>query len=464
MKQCDQCGRSSKRITRNYQNESYCLTCYSREFKQKNCLQCGEVRRIHRKAEPPICQKCFNTKPCVRCGKEKFDIGKITIYGPICGSCTPYFREKRPCEDCGELSSRLSRVGKDATGPLLCVNCYQRARGSATCVMCRKYRLLVQTEQGHICQKCADLGIVPCPDCKGDMPAGMGKICETCSWSKTLAHRIEIWIVTIRGTSCRQAFQQFVDWLVIEVGVKKATLTIELYVPFFVEAAKQWGELPPYAMILAHFKPKGMRQYLKVKQWLQTSYFTHYDESKAVDWAEQDRIKVLQSKLDHNPMASSLLNGYLETLTAKLQAGRTSMQSIRLALQPVVGLMLSLEHLPTQADVDQYLAVKQGQKAALTGFINYLNKCYELELVCQLNEQLVAQVKQQNRHKLEQKMIELVIKYRNDPAAFDKKEWFQTAMLYFHGVDFKKDSKFDVVEEKFRVFQGNKEYFLPLMA
>lgn len=463
MTQCDQCGRHDAKISRIYKDESYCSTCYAREFKPKPCIKCSEIRRIHRKADPPICHTCFTAKPCVRCGKIEFDVGKITIYGPVCNACSPYFRPKKPCENCGKLSSRLSRVSQKDIGLLLCPNCYQRARGSATCTMCRKYRVLVETDQDAVCQKCADLGMIPCSACHADMPAGMGKICESCYWTKTLNHRVEIWAFTIVGKICRQAFAQFVAWLVTDVGVKKATITIERYVPFFVEVSKQWNELPAYTVILARFKPKGMRQYLKVKQWLQTAYFAQFDASKADDLAEQGRITTLQSKLCDNSVAIKLLNGYLEKLTAKLHAGQTSIKSIRLALQPVVGLILTLDHIPTQADVDQYLAVKQGQKAALTGFINYLNKVYKLELVCQLNEQLIAEVRQQNLQKLEQQMIELVVQYRNEPTTFNEKAWIKTAMMYFHQVDLKKNSKIEVESGKYKVFQEHKTYLMPLV-
>ncbi len=463
MSQCDQCGRHDAKISRIYKDESYCSTCYAREFKPKPCIQCSEIRRIHRKADPPICHTCFTAKPCVRCGKTEFDVGKITIYGPVCNACSPYFRPKQPCEDCGKLSSRLSRVGREGNGFLLCPNCYQRARGSATCTLCRRYRVLVETDQGSVCRKCADLGMIQCSACHADMPAGMGKICESCSWTKTLNHRVEMWGFTIKSEPCRQAIAQFVAWLVTDVGVKKATITIERYVPFFVEAAKQWSELPTYAVILAHFKPKGMRQYLKVKQWLQTAYFVQFDASKAGDLAEQERIANLQSKLCHNSVAIKLLNDYMEILTAKLHAGQTSIKSIRLALQPVVGLMLTLDHIPTQADVDQYLAVKQGQKAALTGLINYLNKIYKLELVCQLNEQLIAEVRQRNLQKIEQQMIELVVQYRNEPTTFNERAWVKIAMLYFHQIELKKSSRFDVEADKYTVLQSNKKYFLPLL-
>ena len=157
------------------------------------------------------------------------------------------------------------------------------------------------------------------------------------------------------------------------------------------------------------------------------------------------------------------MNGYLETLNAKLHAGRTSIKSIRLALQPMVGLMQTLDCIPTQADIDQYLAVKQGQKAALTGFINYLNKVYKLELICQLNEQLIAEVRQQNLRKVEQQMIELIIGYRNEPTTYNEKAWLKIAMLYFHHVELEKNSKFEVVSTRYAVFQRNKIYFLPLL-
>ena len=81
-----------------------------------------------------------------------------------------------------------------------------------------------------------------------------------------------------------------------------------------------------------------------------------------------------------NPVAESLFDSYHDKLLAKHHTGKTSISSIRLAMQPVVGLMQGFNHFPIQEDIDAYLRKKPEQRAALTGFISYLRREYALDL------------------------------------------------------------------------------------
>lgn len=208
-------------------------------------------------------------------------------------------------------------------------------------------------------------------------------------------------------------------------------MNIERYAPFFQEAANLWDNLPDYSIITHHFKPKGMRKFLKVKQWLESQEIAPISDNIKQDLAEQDRIATLISKVANHPVATSLVIAYRDRLLLKLDAGKTSLKSVRLALQPAVGLMLMVKKLPTQADIEQYLKAKSGQRAALTGFVHFLNQEYRLSLkITKLTVQEKQKLALNRKQQLEDKVITYVIKCRKNPEYFDLKEWISLILNF----------------------------------
>ena len=464
MKDCSQCGKSVIKYHRIYKGEGYCHTCYVRVFKPLPCSKCGEIHRLNYKEEQAVCEVCCHNRPCIRCGKEGYEIGKITMYGPVCNSCSPYFREKKPCGYCGVLSSKLTKTEKNGTGLSICPKCYRQEKGYETCPQCHKNRLLVETKQGWLCKKCHEVGLVSCQTCGTQMPAGAGNICDACGWLKRFNQRVSLLKFTISAEQVRAAFINFSQWLLQDVGNHKAALAIELYAPFFVEITKFWNGLPSYEVILQHFKPKGLRKYLKVKQWLHIIYQGNIQDSRKTDLAEEGRIDTLFAKIADQPIACDLFKGYQVELMARLYAGRTTLKSVRLALQPAVGLLMQrINQTPTQSDVGCYLAERLGQQAALTGFVNYLNNRYGLKLVCKYSEKERAQIQHREKKSLENEVIAFIIKSRIEPKSYHIIDWIKLSMKYFHCCAYKTSSKFEVKHDQCIVFQEGKSYVLPLL-
>lgn len=151
---CGCCGRALAKAHRVHLGVRYCATCYARHFRRQQCPSCGQVARLFRHDPKATCRTCEVRRPCVRCQRAPgYPIALISPYGPVCGSCAPYFRTPKACKRCGRLSSRLSRA--------LCLRCRQTDHGC--CSACRRHRRLQAAPDGRmLCQRCRDLGLIRC--------------------------------------------------------------------------------------------------------------------------------------------------------------------------------------------------------------------------------------------------------------------------------------------------------------
>ena len=460
MKSCQDCGKQVTRYHRVYLGTGYCQTCYQREFKPKPCARCNKIHRLPRKMEDAVCDSCRKKQPCIRCGKQEYAIGKITSYGPVCAACAVYFRQKTACDFCGKLTARLSHLDKAGTSFKVCNNCHNAAKGHATCPRCHKYRLLAETAQGRICKKCAEDGFILCSVCHQPAAAGQGSVCSDCRWAETLAHRTRFLSVTIQsGSEWRTAFERFALWLGQDIGHAKAAMTLKRYAPFFCEAAKQWHQIPDYNVILGHFKPKGMRKCLKVKEWLENTLSGSVSEALVTELVERDRIQALLEKLASNQYADKLIQPYYQELLQRHHDKRIGLKTVRLALQPAVGLLQTVCAVLTQDDVNSYLKHKPGQANALSGFLNHLKRHEGMQLVAQANRQKAKAMKDDP---LERKLIAYVTQCREEPDGFKRQQWLKLAMPYFYKRPLPKSCTVQELGDRFRLTsQDGSVYFLP---
>lgn len=430
---CDECGRDVAKIDRNYHGTRYCATCYARTFKRRLCPQCGELARLPKDRPDAVCSRCELAKPCARCGKARYAIGKVTPYGPVCNACAPYFREKEPCEACGRMSSRLTRVGRfEHDARRLCPQCSRADYG--TCTACRRHRLLTESADGkRLCRACLERGEVPCPSCGKSMPAGYGKTCEACYLAQTSLKRVEIDQAAFTTRAMRDTFGGFGGWLQDKVGHHKAALTIHRYLPFFLEMERQWKTIPPYAELLEHFTSEGLRRMRLPMQWLRETQGVEADPQARENDSERRRILALSTTFSKGSWAAQVLASYHDDLMARCEAGSTSLRSVRLALRPAVSLLLAMEiqgrRLPDQAALDRYLLDAPGQKAAITGFIGFLKAAHGLDLVIRTD---VKKTRKARRRKLEREIIRMM-KHPEEGDEFTRR-WISVGLEYFHWI------------------------------
>lgn len=430
---CDECGREVPRITRVLEGRRYCNTCYVREFKRRPCPRCGNHVRLPRRDTEAVCSKCENDKPCIRCGKTKYALGKITPYGPVCNACSVYFRERKPCDNCGKPSSRLMRSASSGDQRRLCSKCAQVELRS--CQACGRHRQLRNMSDGRqLCCKCAELGYVACPACGEMMPAGYSiRRCEKCYWKALLAKRIAISNCAFSNPVMAKHFAKFSNWLSLRVGDNKAAITLNRYLPFFLEIEREWRNVPSYLNLMAHFGAEQLRRVRLPMTWLSETLGMSADASAREEDSERRRIEALMSSFPAGSLAGMALKTYRDMLEAKLAAGKTRRNSIRLALRPAVSLLLVADSsgrtLPDQARLDRYMQQTPGQMSALSGFVHHLNLTYQAALSMQRAHKRLRMTR---KKKLEDELIEMI--KHNEGDVFSSTEWISAALAYFHGL------------------------------
>jgi len=427
---CDGCGHNVDKISRRYKGKAFCATCYKREFKKAICPKCGMLSRLYKKTSGALCISCENSGvPCVRCGKTEYQLGKVTEYGPVCNACSLYFRDKKQCDGCGKWSYGISRVSRFGGDKLLCPVCARADH--ATCPSCGRYRLLdISADGKKLCKKCRELGSFPCPTCGEMMPAGQGKECSTCYYKKLLHRRIDMNCASFLTTSMSDTFSLFGAWLMDEIGPSKAAITINRYLAFFLEMEKLWGEIPKdYSVLLKCYGPKGLRMRELPMRYLQRNGYMIVDESSKQEEAERRRIAALIEKSGN----CKKLKDFYDNLVVKLDAGETSLRSIRLALMPATKLMRSVQDsgrlIPVQSDVIAYLKKSPGQRSAVSGFVVYLRNECGLKVFLPPKDGRAAKNK---RRALEDELTQL-LKYGGKGILFQRK-LLGTALAFFHNL------------------------------
>ncbi|WP_339430494.1 hypothetical protein, partial [Pseudomonas sp. EA_65y_Pfl2_P78] len=133
------------------------------------------------------------------------------------------------------------------------------------------------------------------------------------------------------------------------------------------------------------------------------------------------------------PWANDLLAKYHRYLIAKLNLQDIELRSVRLSIRSVVNLLnhakLASGELPDQSVLEAFWRHSPGQVAAVTGFINFLNKTHNLKLNPRPSERWL---KAARRVKAERELVDL-FKDRQDVKDFEGK-WIVKGLAYFHGI------------------------------
>ena len=218
---------------------------------------------------------------------------------------------------------------------------------------------------------------------------------------------------------------------------------------------------------MAVLRTSGLRKFELVTYWLDE---VHHIKAALEDkdfCSQQDQIEKLILSLAQPSTAYDVVMSYKGELDIKMKDGKTSIRSIKLAIKPAVALMhyvcASGATLPNLDHVKAYLIDYSGQTAALTGFINFLNKNFDTS-IDYLAFKKSKNFNEKRKNKVEKEIVELIDK------PLDSKEdilsWVKNGLKYFHNLPYV-DSlkiKFEMISEtddSYSVSFNNQSYWLP---
>lgn len=425
---CHECGRAMVKAKKVHNHCRYCETCYARLFKPRLCPGCGNSARLPVFDQAVCCSTCNRAKPCVRCAKTEFAIGMWSDYGPVCKSCVPYFREPEVCETCGKLSQRLAVSTK--TGRRSCNKCREPAK--ATCASCRRHRVLITDADGiSRCKICITEGERKCGTCGGEMPAGRGQCCESCTWTAVFAKRSTQNSAGFSSPRIQQHFEAFSQWLLNRSGPHKAALSINQHYRFFAQMDALWGDIPTYDMLLKHIGAAGLRKAENPMRWLQgIGAVTVSDEAREANTERRRLLEMLSVLPDF--WSNQLLHGYHDYLAVRVESKETDLRSMRLAMHAALNFLklaaLAPQALPTQKTIEAFWRSSPGQVAAVSGFVGYLNKTRNTSIKARPEKRWLEQAR---KHKAERELVDLL---KSDDQDLTETVWIVKGMAYFHEI------------------------------
>lgn len=423
---CDECGRKTDKIHRRYREHGYCGSCYVRVFVKQQCPSCSCIARLPKSIPNAICRSCEAKKPCVRCGLSGKPVGKVCIHGPVCASCSPYFREKEPCEVCSRLSHRLTRVSRFGDALRRCERCAIADHG--TCKACHRYRKLDASSDKKLCDLCSTGDVKICQSCGELISAGRGVQCENCYWMQLLEKRTSISVELLESQLLQNEFVGFSKWLGVSSGFNKAALVVSRYALLFQEVDRQWHQFPTYPELLKSLGADYLRRHSKVLEWLQAEQSYFIDETLKKEVAEEHRIQRMLSKVPDKTKAQAVLSQYEKILRCRLHHGKITIQTLRLSMTPAIALMrFSKYELPNTRFVVGYLKDVPGQRASLAGFIVFLRKKYSLKIKLPVkSDSAIAK-----RQRIERQLVALMQKECGETEFL---YWCKHALELFHGL------------------------------
>ena len=315
-----------------------------------------------------------------------------------------------------------------------------------------------------LCEKCHEFGEVDCPCCGGKMPAGQGNKCEDCYWSHRLQREVAINLYLFKSDKIKKSYEAFIKWFINRTDNKNVVLEHLKFTAFFKTCDELWHEIPSYNSLVQEFKPEGLRHHLTVLRWLINTEQVIVNLDIKNEVAEKERILNLLDKLEVLPES---IQTYYKFLNEKLALKKTSLKSIRLALQPAIDIYIELSidrrQQPSQGQLDAYLRLKRGQLSAITGFVSHINRRQGTNIQCNKPDSEV--VRKDRRKILERDLI--AINHIPNPTRKDYESWIIISLEYFHELKISRKTlatlTVDQNNDKAIVKYSRQEYVIPCL-
>ncbi len=423
-----------------YKENHYCRTCYEYIFHLNTCSICKKKKKIYKHLKTPICKICeVANKPCIRCGKVKKKFGKILEVGVVCNTCYVYFKEPQKCSCCNKYSATVSnRTLLKGEKRLLCGGCYNKTLPICSSCHYRKKPFSYTLNKKTLCKACSIEEKRKCIKCQKTLPAGFGNICHECTYENTLSKKTNF-IANSLSRHVENIFIDFSQWLNNRRGVLFTALHIQQYHKFFVqldEICLKLNRFPTYEELLKNLTVAQIRRNLLVSLFLSEQHYITIDKNLQEEYANIDMIEKYLNVFNENSHEYKLLNRYHLLLQKKLKQNKTTIRSIRLALTPTTKFLKYCQCFKKSESKTQilkaYLWCYPGQKAAITGFINFLNQKSKNNILIKNLGSSAFERPKISKEQLKQRFIDLL---RLDCIPKNKEQYFlKTAIGHLHDI------------------------------
>lgn len=442
---CNYCKNILTNWDYRYKEEHYCRICYEKLFILKTCLSCNKIKKIYRYSEKLLCKFCeVKDLPCNRCGKTSFKVGKILKNGVVCNSCIKYYQEQKICTSCNQKKINVSkRTLTDGSKKLLCGNCYNKTL--PICSSCGYRRVAYNYDENNktICKICSIEIKRKCISCDKSIPAGYGNICKECNSLKTLNKKTSN-LSNSLSKYLNYIFIEFSNWLLIRRNNEFTALNIQHYYGYFFlldEICLEFKRLPTYEEIVSKLTVAKTRAYLLVTIFLDEMRIIKIDNKIKEEYANLDMIDKYLNTFKIGSKNHSLIGKYYLFLLQKLDKNETTIRSIRLALTPTVKFLNYCENFknstPSYYILEGYLWCYGGQKAAITGFINFLQKEKKLNISIKNINSFNFIASSTSKEVLKERFLDML----KLPSILKSKEqyFYKTTIEYLHNIKIPKN-------------------------
>jgi len=379
---CDECGKNVTEFKRRIGEHRFCDACYVRIFEKRTCQNCNSQFREHPTSNASYCRRCRpKFSPCVRCGRLDYKVNKLTPYGAVCHSCYQYFVTHTPCTECGNSLKRTSRYLSLKAFEPLCDLCAEKRFD--TCSNCgRRRHPLTQILEEKLCRKCFTSKTTICRICSTPYPSGHGSQCRNCTFTLSVERKLPIDIALFEHPYTQEYYKKFAYWLIKETSASNAATKLHSYISMFKAIDSNPTAWNVDVKTLSLIDKAQLR-----KDSLVLRYFNYRCISIPTELLRDVSMQRVISKcVNHfqNPNIpnSVIFKGYASEVLQKCEQGEIKISSTKQSLSTANSLLqylIKTKSFISNASIRKFLAQHPGQRASITGFVNYCHEHYDLE-------------------------------------------------------------------------------------
>ena len=416
--------------------KTYCASCYSLYYELRLCAECGKRKRISRKVEVPVCQQCeFQGNACIKCEKKIVKVGLVHSNGPVCHSCVVYYQPLKKCEWCGKSRIGVAQRRLEHGEALICNSCFTNTLPTCTSCGYKRKAFFYDFSKKYQCRTCIEETRF-CRNCSIKIPAGSGHYCIDCSYYNTLKRRITAGEQVLKPYFSK-LYKGFGMWMMSRRGVNFSAIHINKCLPYFIELNElsiRLNRYPNYQEVVSEFSVATTRKNLLVTLFLDETRTIRVDQAIKSEYSNLDMIERYMGKFSEVSTYHAMLKAYYLELLKKLNLDQTTIRSVRLALTPAVKLLLASEHFgveePNNNILEGVIWVRPGQRSAITGFINFLNRTRDLGLVLPERSEVVIEKPKETKLQLKGRLIRMLRQPILDESY--NRDLLVLSLAYFH--------------------------------